>query len=781
MIEKIINFAIDSDNSEIFYPGLEKTASEHDSFSLPDGVEYDPDFLYLKVRAITAGEYYGCNKNADYFSEEELKRTYKTFLNAHVFKNHENKKVEAAIGDVIDAIWDDEMKCVILFIRINRRIAPEIAAGFEKGYMTDVSMGCRVEYTICSICQNRAKTQKQYCEHILKQRHQVLSDGRRVFEININPQFHDISAVLNGADRTAKATFLFQPSSREKAASEFVNIFEKVASGGKNIDRNSTFEPDISFRVTEKVASENKSHQNGQEKLAEIKKRIQGNVMRVSNSESEIRKEKINNISDFNAMSSETIMPIEKIDSLANSIYNTARQFDTQPSKVLAIFLKICALNGKIFSPSEITGVMKRIVVMDRRELSCNQCNPEPLEFVQDKTKAFLAAPEMIASKTPQNVPSLQELFKIILHREQNKNVLMSKSPLAAQRMMIITTSKKPDTPLGVDPYQKVIKLADSFCEELEKTASIVPTIDFDPAGMNSNEEVDTEPDKSAPSVDPGVVKKIPDSIFKGKHVNRKTPTIKSFPKTATFVDDLANYCEDSKNAYEELEKIAYACYIENIANYIDSKDYAADLFLFEKTAKFRGPDVLRLPRTAITAGGIGAGGALYSRIQNVKARRGEELSPTNRAIAESPSETAGVAAGLGTVYGYNHRKMKNKIEDNVLPAAKEAAKNLKGKAAKGFQKSKRLLKRAEIIDDVLLKNADFNKEYNNNDIDMFKNESIDKELGKLYNDNEINCIKLATLSYAMGNEDKCDDILEKFALDYEDIETFLSVSSKHV
>lgn len=225
MFNKITSFEVTKDNIEILDNEFVKTASE---IILPEGHTYDPDFTYMKVRAVSAGEYWGNNKNADYFPEAELIKNYKTFFDAHVFKNHENKDVEKAIGDVLDATWNDEMKYVELLIRVDKRIAPTIARGFEKGFMTDVSMGCKIDHSICSICGNVAKTQSQYCDHIKYEKHKVYDDGRKVFEININPRFHDISAVLNGADRTAKMTGLyisgtkvayFEEESLEKTAS----------------------------------------------------------------------------------------------------------------------------------------------------------------------------------------------------------------------------------------------------------------------------------------------------------------------------------------------------------------------------------------------------------------------------------------------------------------------------------------------------------------------------------------------------------------------------------
>lgn len=205
MFSKLTTFTISKDDVEVLGGGLAKTAS---TLVLPDGHKFDPEFLYMSVRAVSAGEYWGPNKNADLFPEEELKLGYKTFLTAHAFKNHDNKDVANAIGDVVEATWDDKMKYVELLIRIDKRVAPTIVRGFEKGFMTDVSMGCKIKHSICSICGNVAKTKQEYCTHINNERHKIHEDGRRVYEINIGPQFHDISAVLSGADKTAKVTGL---------------------------------------------------------------------------------------------------------------------------------------------------------------------------------------------------------------------------------------------------------------------------------------------------------------------------------------------------------------------------------------------------------------------------------------------------------------------------------------------------------------------------------------------------------------------------------------------
>ena len=271
MIIKQTVFKIE--NMEIIDSSMSKVAG----VGIPADETYDPDFLYLRVRAVSAGEYYGDNKNGDWFPEKELKNTYTTFLSGHVFKNHENKDPANAIGEVLDAEWDDEMKCVCLVIKIDRKIAPSIVRAIEKGYMTDVSMGCRVPYSICSICGNKARNPKEYCDHIKMLRRKILPDGKKVFEINIQPKFHDISVVLSGAEKVAKVTNILDETASEKnakitpiekVASDITHSFEKAASFNGMI--NDAIELPRYDKIVSKTAAE---------KTAAFEKRLKGLIV----------------------------------------------------------------------------------------------------------------------------------------------------------------------------------------------------------------------------------------------------------------------------------------------------------------------------------------------------------------------------------------------------------------------------------------------------------------------------------------------------------------------
>ena len=120
----------------------------------------EDDFLYIRNRAVSAGnvipqpdgsaisvpidEYYknfekyskicrNANDNGDFFSEEELKSKYKTFIGKSAFVDHNNENVENARGIIVDAVWNDRGKFVELLKAVDKKAYPELARGIEKG------------------------------------------------------------------------------------------------------------------------------------------------------------------------------------------------------------------------------------------------------------------------------------------------------------------------------------------------------------------------------------------------------------------------------------------------------------------------------------------------------------------------------------------------------------------------------------------------------------------------------------------------------------------------
>jgi len=180
---------------------------------VPESVEYfknlapDPNKIYMLVIGMTASEFYGANKNGDYFREADLKKYYKDFENAGIFWNHDNKDMSKSSGKVTRAFYNDIMHRVELVMEIPKENARYIPNYIETGKPIAVSMGLRTPYELCSICGH--KTTGSYdnrCHHLKFEMNKVLDDGRRVYAISGVPyKIFDISIVFRPADRTAYA------------------------------------------------------------------------------------------------------------------------------------------------------------------------------------------------------------------------------------------------------------------------------------------------------------------------------------------------------------------------------------------------------------------------------------------------------------------------------------------------------------------------------------------------------------------------------------------------
>lgn len=204
------------------------------------GLKSRPDKLYVLVNALGAGEWYGSNINGDYFEERELNTPagsefgFRTFLDSGVYRHHVNKDIKKSFGKVVVSVYNPVMHRVELIIEIDRKKAAEEGHGdlveqLDAGKNPAVSMGCRVAFDVCSICGNKSKTRNDYCLHAKTMMNQVLPDGRKVFVLNPNPKFFDISFVLIGADRTsyamAKVASVYGVSPRNTLSADLAEEF----------------------------------------------------------------------------------------------------------------------------------------------------------------------------------------------------------------------------------------------------------------------------------------------------------------------------------------------------------------------------------------------------------------------------------------------------------------------------------------------------------------------------------------------------------------------------
>lgn len=231
MIDKEIVFEYGDNNSEVFQLVHPKSFTKTAEYSqqLSDfiaNLKEKADKIYALINALSAGEYYGSNRKADYFPEEALKEYHKTFeAMGHVYRHHINKDPERSLGRVIFSYYNPEMHRVELIVEMDKEKATDIVERLEKGDFPAVSMGCRVPWDECSICGNRAKSTALYCEHLTKYKNYVYPNGQKVYAINRMPRFFDISIVTIPADRTAG--IISRISSNTNANK---NLLEKAAS-----------------------------------------------------------------------------------------------------------------------------------------------------------------------------------------------------------------------------------------------------------------------------------------------------------------------------------------------------------------------------------------------------------------------------------------------------------------------------------------------------------------------------------------------------------------------
>lgn len=183
--------------------GLEKKAAHEDIQAYVSKLTPKPGYTYLHINAMTAGEYHGSNRNADYFPEENLKRYYKTFETtpAYVYRSHINKDPKKSYGKVLLAVYNERMHRVELVCECPDELVEDINARIKAGDFPTTSMACRTPADTCSICGNRAHSRQEYCSHLKTELNRLYPDGRKVFAINDQPlTFFDISIVIRPAD-----------------------------------------------------------------------------------------------------------------------------------------------------------------------------------------------------------------------------------------------------------------------------------------------------------------------------------------------------------------------------------------------------------------------------------------------------------------------------------------------------------------------------------------------------------------------------------------------------
>lgn len=194
-------------------------------------VEYDPSFVYVAVRALSADK---PNSNGDCFPHEELIRkdavldrpVYASFISKGLYINHKDTNDPTiAKGVVLDARYVDanaEDRYVELLIGVDRNRDKVFAENVERGLINKFSMGASVQMTKCSVCDNEARRKEDFCEHIAKSKMRECRDkqGQKklAYEKCYGVTFNEISAVSDPADETAQLLAKIANKSEENSA-----------------------------------------------------------------------------------------------------------------------------------------------------------------------------------------------------------------------------------------------------------------------------------------------------------------------------------------------------------------------------------------------------------------------------------------------------------------------------------------------------------------------------------------------------------------------------------
>jgi len=118
------------------------------------------------------------NNNLDAWSRDVLMKSYKTFVGAHNFVEHvqienlsKGRIIDAVARDIGDSVYID------ILIATNRKHT-DLVAAIESGKMAAMSMGCSVDFTVCTKCGNVAADETEMCSHIKYQKGNTFFDDQ---------------------------------------------------------------------------------------------------------------------------------------------------------------------------------------------------------------------------------------------------------------------------------------------------------------------------------------------------------------------------------------------------------------------------------------------------------------------------------------------------------------------------------------------------------------------------------------------------------------------------
>lgn len=130
------------------------------------------------------------NNNGDAWSKKMLAICYKTFIGANNYLEHvqipelkKGKVIDAVLREVVigkDKKGSDLSTYYVDILVATERKHKELVRKIESKQLSTLSMGCKISFSVCSKCGNRAVDDSEACEHIRYEKNNVFYDDNGV-------------------------------------------------------------------------------------------------------------------------------------------------------------------------------------------------------------------------------------------------------------------------------------------------------------------------------------------------------------------------------------------------------------------------------------------------------------------------------------------------------------------------------------------------------------------------------------------------------------------------
>ena len=120
---------------------------------------------YANYRVTPDTEKY-INNNMDCWDKTTLLKSYRTFIGAHNFVEHVQIE-DLSKGRIIDAVARDIGDSVYVDILVaTDRKHTDLVDAIQSGKMATMSMGCTIDFSLCTKCGNVAVDETEMCSHV---------------------------------------------------------------------------------------------------------------------------------------------------------------------------------------------------------------------------------------------------------------------------------------------------------------------------------------------------------------------------------------------------------------------------------------------------------------------------------------------------------------------------------------------------------------------------------------------------------------------------------------